>query len=566
MKRYFYSPMAVILLCATPFVASAQTPNQVAKYLTSTSFINSQITDDGTNVGVGIMTPTYHLDVKGDVNTYGRYRLSGLNGLFTKGDNLFGGPYSGDTYTTLGGPANQNTAFGVYSGASVNNGSFNSYYGTYAGAKNDGEHNVFVGYRSGLSSEYGSYNTYAGSLSGAVSKASGNTSIGYRAGYQCQSGKNVFVGFDAAYNHQYGGGNTIIGFSAGVAAQNQEGNTFLGVASGSSNVNSYNTFLGASSGTSNYKGEYNTALGVSAGDNNVDGSYNIYLGPRSGTHDPDVFGSIALGVETRVKHNYQMVVGESTTYPIKQVLFPTTGHFQIGGSVLGGPYTLEVNGSIGGISLFIVSDQTYKKNVQGIENGMDKIMKLRPVSYEWKTSEYPKHNFAAHPGSHLGFLAQEVEKVIPEAIHKDAEGHYMYSPADMLPVVVKALQELQAEMAEMKKILDAYTSSSGDNTSSLQPLTEIQVELSDKNAVVLRQNVPNPFAEQTAIDYVIPENAVSAQVLFYEAGGKLIKVIEIKERGTGRLNIFAADLSSGAYTYTLIVDNKVVETKRMVKQ
>lgn len=96
------------------------------------------------------------------------------------------------------------------------------------------------------------------------------------------------------------------------------------------------------------------------------------------------------------------------------------------------------------------------------------------------------------------------------------------------------------------------------------PLTE--VELSNKNSIVLNQNVPNPFAEQTTISYYLPDNVQRAQILFFEQSGKIIKTVDLTEKGKGVLNVFANDLSNGIYTYALIVDGQTIETKKMVKQ
>ena len=89
--------------------------------------------------------------------------------------------------------------------------------------------------------------------------------------------------------------------------------------------------------------------------------------------------------------------------------------------------------------------------------------------------------------------------------------------------------------------------------------------LSDHDVVLLDQNVPNPFAEQTVISYSIPRNTKSAQILFYNTAGKLIKSVNVRENGKGKLNVFADDLSSGIYSYTLVIDGKVVYTRKMEK-
>lgn len=96
--------------------------------------------------------------------------------------------------------------------------------------------------------------------------------------------------------------------------------------------------------------------------------------------------------------------------------------------------------------------------------------------------------------------------------------------------------------------------------------TQIDVKLNDVQSVVLEQNVPNPFAEQTTINYFLTDNTVKAQILFYDAQGKLIQSVDLIQKGKGTLNVFASDLSSGIYTYTLVVDGKIVETKKMMKQ
>jgi hypothetical protein len=94
----------------------------------------------------------------------------------------------------------------------------------------------------------------------------------------------------------------------------------------------------------------------------------------------------------------------------------------------------------------------------------------------------------------------------------------------------------------------------------------IEVELKNGVSIVLNQNVPNPFAESTVISFSIPETVKTAQIIFNDAAGSLIKTIDINERGNGKLNVYANDLSSGIYTYSLIADGKIVITKRMVKE
>jgi hypothetical protein len=84
--------------------------------------------------------------------------------------------------------------------------------------------------------------------------------------------------------------------------------------------------------------------------------------------------------------------------------------------------------------------------------------------------------------------------------------------------------------------------------------------------IVLDQNKPNPFAEQTTITYNVPEKYGFAQLVFKTIDGKIIKTVDITKKGRGQVNVFANDLSNGLYMYSLIVDGITVDTKKMVKQ
>jgi len=99
------------------------------------------------------------------------------------------------------------------------------------------------------------------------------------------------------------------------------------------------------------------------------------------------------------------------------------------------------------------------------------------------------------------------------------------------------------------------------------------VTLSDRPNIVLNQNSPNPFAEQTTITYKIPNTAKTAKIIFHDAHGALMKVVDITSSrsrsdnenegipqcsGEGQMFVFGDDLSDGLYTYALVIDEKTV--------
>jgi hypothetical protein len=137
-------------------------------------------------------------------------------------------------------------------------------------------------------------------------------------------------------------------------------------------------------------------------------------------------------------------------------------------------------------------------------------------------------------------------------------GTYSWCPCDRgIPNGLVANQQQQID--ELKALFQAQTESNKVATTS-QPVT-----LSDKNIIVLNQNVPNPFAESTVISYNIPTDFTKAQVQFYTGDGRIINTVDITEKGAHNLTVFANDLSHGIYTYKLVVDGKTIDTKKMIK-
>lgn len=83
-------------------------------------------------------------------------------------------------------------------------------------------------------------------------------------------------------------------------------------------------------------------------------------------------------------------------------------------------YTLQVNGSVAGTSWTATSDARMKKDVETLSGALDKITALRGVAFSWDRESHPERNFPE--GRQIGFIAQEVEKIIPEVVTEDGKG------------------------------------------------------------------------------------------------------------------------------------------------
>jgi len=232
-----------------------------------------------------------------------------------------------------------------------------------------------------------------------------------------------------------------------------------------------------------------------------------------------------------------------------------------------------------------LSDQTVKTNVQNLTGSLVKVKQMRGVTYEWNTTAQSTMNLDSL--THIGFIAQEINTIEPLLTFVDDSSLMHVNYDRVVPMLVESIKELDNTIAAKDSIIEykdsildyrltvleaalnaccSNHSMQSNGGSQTQSIAQTTVDLKDGQSIVLEQNVPNPFAEQTTINYFLPDNVVKAQVLFYNALGRLIQSTELSQKGKGQLNVFASDLSNGIYSYTLVVDGKIIETKKMVKQ
>lgn len=262
-------------------------------------------------------------------------------------------------------------------------------------------------------------------------------------------------------------------------------------------------------------------------------------------------------------------------------------------------------------AILIASDSTLKENIAPISNNTDSLfMLIQPKQYEFINTGNAAR-MGLPDGVRYGVLAQQVASLFPELIKTvthpaelDSVGNivnpsFEFKAVDleqMIPLLIQNSQKQNERVSSLETQVASLQSENDDlnnrltslenclsgilpmlcqmNNSTIEQtnlevqnelIKTINIELSNKDNIVLNQNVPNPFAESTVITFSIPESVQKAQIHFYDGTGKLINSVVLVERGSGRLNVFANDLSSGIYTYSLVADGQVVSTKRMMK-
>ena len=244
------------------------------------------------------------------------------------------------------------------------------------------------------------------------------------------------------------------------------------------------------------------------------------------------------------------------------------------------------------------SDSSFKTNIAPVTDALDKVAQLNGIYYDWLHTN-PNYDFAGT--QQIGFIAQDVQAVIPEVVHVDTNGFYTLDYGRIVPVLAEAIKEQQQIIVVQQNSIDSLNSvvNSIPNNNSLQtwkdsienclaqlppglacssqqnkllsPGTQsgydngkycitsvITIEpdntmLSKETA--LEQNKPNPFRYRTQFEYYIGE-AGHVELLIHSPEGKHIATLadERQPEGSYTVNWETSDLSPGLYFYTLKVD------------
>ena len=334
---------------------------------------------------------------------------------------------------------------------------------------------------------------------------------------------------------------------------NNTNNTFSGYQAGYFNAGGHaNTFLGKFAGRGNKSGHYNVCIGADTGPGaNSTGSYNVFLGYKAGWGET---GSNKLYITSNAS---TLIKGDFAAGTLN--LYANVG---IGGTT-SSSYKLHVGGSAYSTGNWTSSDRRYKKDIQTIDSALDKVNALNGVTYSFKPETINDIDFSKQKGEkQIGFVAQELEEVLPELVRKDEAGYYAVNYDGLVPVLVEAVKEQQDEITDLRTRLEKLEALLNDTETiqgNLTPANDI-----DFSGVVLRQNAPNPFRGSITIEYQLPENINTASLVVSDLNGRTVATYNIAEKGT--IQFDAAGLDSGMYVYAIIANGQSIASQKMVIQ
>jgi trimeric autotransporter adhesin len=473
---------------------------------------------------------------------------------------------------------------------------WNGYNATHA---DHAKENTALGSKALFANTTGSYNT-ANGYQALFSNSTGyaNTANGFRALYCNISGEhNTASGIGALFSNTTGSFNTASGHYA----------LF------SNTTGSHNTAIGAQALVDNTTGVGNTAIGNFAGRSEAVINQGTFLGHYAWVSVNNISNVSAIGFQAMANASNQVRIGNS--------LVTSIGGYANWTNLSDGDYKRNVEEDVAGLDFILkLRPVSYNIDVHRLAANLEEDISRtedgnKATAVPDETTLKSRDEKAAI--RYTGFIAQEVEATVNDLgvafsgvdapVNKN--GYYGLRYADFVVPLVRAVQEQQAQIealspegidALLEELIDlrqanehllaAEASLRAENESIrgqikdiLSLLESYGLEIQDccqqnttrsdpddgrlqpiSGNARLEQNTPNPFRENTLIRYFLPEGGHRAQIIVTDMAGLQVMAFPLEHQGAGQVLIHGGTLSPGTYVYTLAVDGRKVDSKRMV--
>ena len=241
----------------------------------------------------------------------------------------------------------------------------------------------------------------------------------------------------------------------------------------------------------------------------------------------------------------------------------------------------------GGGNWSATSDKRLKKDIKTYSDGLAALLKIRPVTYHY--NELSGFNMDKE---YVGVLAQELKEFAPYMVSLDSfkntgKQYYSVDNSAMTYMLINSVKELKGQVdvkdetitkqqadiktlqQQMNMLLQKVNAMDARQEACCNMTQQTKVVDNEHSVALtsasLDQNVPNPPVNHaTRIGYNVPKGAGKAEMIITDNFGKKLKTINLSVMGKGFMNVDTGGLAPGTYSYTLIVDGKMIDTKQMV--
>ena len=214
---------------------------------------------------------------------------------------------------------------------------------------------------------------------------------------------------------------------------------------GSANISGSSEIIGSGSGIFSVEGSVGSLFSVN------DGLDDVIFAANNVSGTPVISANADNTVKLGKLGGFGIVISGSTPAPNdSQAKIIITGSIHTSGSLGVGMAASSTIGRIDAkndVVAFSTSDERLKDNITPIEDALDKVLQVQGIEFDW----IEKEGVHGNEGHDVGVIAQEIEKVLPEVVTTRDNGYKAVKYEKIIPLLVEAIKELQAEVQELKK-------------------------------------------------------------------------------------------------------------------
>ena len=267
------------------------------------------------------------------------------------------------------------------------------------------------------------------------------------------------------------------------------------------------------------------------------------------------------------------LVGIGTTNPIYKLHVVGNGYFRTGNNLIRiltdnpgteiGTSTDEIefwysntgHNRLYAENFYTQSDSSSKSNIEPLSEALPIIMQLKSYSYTIDGNDSELISY--------GLISQEVEEILPTIVDT-SKGLKLLNYTALIPFLIESVKEQQAQIEDLLDIVTIQEEEILQLKSNSILYGENQ-QLNKSEVPRLFDCSPNPFNDKTIIKYYIPGTTrVQSKIIICDLQGKEIKSVSLQTNGESQIEINKTDLYSGMFIYTLVVDSKIIDSKRMI--
>ncbi len=266
-------------------------------------------------------------------------------------------------------------------------------------------------------------------------------------------------------------------------------------------------------------------------------------------------------------------------------------------SITTNPKLLVQNGDAIGSNWYTFSDKRLKKDIENFKHGLNKIKKVNIYEYEYNGQAGTQSG-----RKQLGIMAQEMREILPTSVQtlsgklkvddKENSKLLVFNPQELIYLAINGIKELdektillekkteeleeqrdvligmQMQLKQLKEEMNLLKSHLGletnQNSAKKISIREKENFYQQKVDAKLMSCKPNPTEGETSIEYEILTDFEQAKILFYNAQGVFMDEFSINEKGKNVFLWKAENLPKGLYTYCLVIDAQIVDSKKLI--